>query len=127
MKARDRLGDLELLVMKILWDTNEPLDVKEVTKRLGNTRAYTTVMTTLNRLYRKGYLKQEKHSRSFLYSPLVSQNTFLHQTFSRIAEYLFSGNLGRLVPYVLGLDKKMTEEEIKTLQEICKRIEDIDD
>lgn len=124
---RDRLGDLELSVMKILWDSNVPLDVKEVTKRLGGTRAYTTVMTTLNRLHMKGYLEQEKHSRSFLYSPFISRNSFIQQMLSRIAEYLFNGNIRRLVPYMLGLDKEMTEEERKHLQEICKRIKDIDD
>jgi len=124
MNSRDKLGDLELSVMKILWGSDEPLDVKEVTNRLGGTRAYTTVMTTLNRLHLKGFLAQEKNGRSFLYSPCVSQNVFLHQMFSRISDYLFNGNLGRVVPFVLGLDKKMTEAERKTLQDICNRIED---
>ena len=54
------LGDLEQRVMEVLWEAAGPLAVREVQGRLGRGRlAYTTVMTTLDRLYKKRLLARE--------------------------------------------------------------------
>jgi predicted transcriptional regulator len=65
------LGDLEQEVMQQLWDGGEPLTVRQVHERLGRRRelAYTTVMTVLDRLAKKGLLEQEKDGRAYLYRP----------------------------------------------------------
>jgi predicted transcriptional regulator len=62
------LGPLEITVMNILWDCGE-CNVHEVVPRLNRPLAYTTVMTTLDRLYKKGLLNRRKSDRAFLYSP----------------------------------------------------------
>src|SRR5690349_15967243 len=62
------LGPLEIAVMDILWDCGE-CNVHDVVPRLNRTLAYTTVMTTLDRLYKKGLLNRRKWERAFLYSP----------------------------------------------------------
>ena len=62
------LGPLEIAVMDILWDCGE-CNVHEVVPRLNRPLAYTTVMTTLDRLYKKGLLNRRKLERAFLYSP----------------------------------------------------------
>ena len=62
------LGPLEIAVMAILWDCGE-CNVHEVVPRLNRPLAYTTVMTTLDRLYKKGLLNRRKLERAFLYSP----------------------------------------------------------
>jgi len=61
------LGPLEIAVMDILWDRGES-NVHDVIERLGRPLAYTTVMTTLDRLYKKGLLSRHKSERAFLYS-----------------------------------------------------------
>src|ERR1700683_3301408 len=61
------LGPLEIAVMDILWDRGES-NVHDVIERLGRPLAYTTVMTTLDRLYKKGFLIRHKSARAFLYS-----------------------------------------------------------
>ena len=61
------LGPLEIAVMDILWDRGES-NVHDVIQRLGRPLAYTTVMTTLDRLYKKGQLSRHKSERAFLYS-----------------------------------------------------------
>jgi predicted transcriptional regulator len=61
------LGPLEIAVMDILWDRGES-NVHDVIQRLGRPLAYTTVMTTLDRLYKKGLLSRHKSERAFLYS-----------------------------------------------------------
>jgi predicted transcriptional regulator len=66
------LGRLELSVMEVLWDQGES-DVRAVLKRLDRRLAYTTVMTTLDRLFKKGMLDRSKLSRSFVYTPKLTR------------------------------------------------------
>ena len=53
--------------MQILWNEGECC-VRDVVERLGRPLAYTTVMTTLDRLFKKGLLKRRKSERAFAYS-----------------------------------------------------------
>jgi predicted transcriptional regulator len=66
------LGPLEITVMEILWECGES-NVRDVIQRLDRPLAYTTVMTTLDRLFKKGLLNRRKSDRAFLYSPHCSQ------------------------------------------------------
>ena len=66
------LGHLELTVMEILWDRGES-NVRDVAGRLDRPLAYTTVMTTLDRLFKKGLLARRKEDRAFVYSPKYSR------------------------------------------------------
>ena len=65
------LGDLEREVMTQLWDAGEPLTVRQVHERLSRQRdlAYTTVMTVLDRLAKKGVVTQQKADRAYRYVP----------------------------------------------------------
>jgi predicted transcriptional regulator len=69
------LGDLEREVMTQLWDAGEPLTVRTVHERLSRDRdlAYTTVMTVLDRLAKKGVVTQEKADRAYRYAPAQSR------------------------------------------------------
>ena len=58
--------------MEILWNRGE-CNVRDVSQRLARPLAYTTVMTTLDRLYKKGLLERRKIDRAFLYSPRFSR------------------------------------------------------
>jgi predicted transcriptional regulator len=65
---QDALGHLELRVMEVLWAHGES-NVHDVVQRLGRPLAYTTVMTTLDRLFKKHLLVRRKSERAFLYAP----------------------------------------------------------
>jgi len=65
--APPALGPLEIAVMEILWEHGES-NVHDVIEKLGRPLAYTTIMTTLDRLYKKGLLNRYKSERAFLYS-----------------------------------------------------------
>jgi predicted transcriptional regulator len=69
------LGDLEREVMTQLWDAGEPLTVRAVHERLSRDRdlAYTTVMTVLDRLAKKGVVTQERADRAYRYAPAQSR------------------------------------------------------
>jgi len=65
--SKDDLGPLEIEVMNILWTRGES-NVRDVGDQLARPLAYTTVMTTLDRLFKKGFLERRKSERAFLYS-----------------------------------------------------------
>ena len=64
------LGDLEREVMTQLWESGEPLTVRQVHERLSRDRdlAYTTVMTVLDRLAKKGVVDQQRADRAYRYA-----------------------------------------------------------
>ncbi|MFF3341286.1 BlaI/MecI/CopY family transcriptional regulator [Streptomyces flavidovirens] len=70
-----RLGDLERAVLDCLWQSGEPLTVREVHEALLPERqlAYTTVLTTLQRLARKGLAKQDAQARAHLFSAVATR------------------------------------------------------
>ncbi|WP_158848805.1 BlaI/MecI/CopY family transcriptional regulator [Saccharothrix deserti] len=69
------LGELEAAVMDVLWRTSEPVKVREVMDRLdtGKQLAYTTVMTVLDNLHRKGWVVRELHGKAYQYEPAMSR------------------------------------------------------
>jgi predicted transcriptional regulator len=66
------MGHLEATLMEILWRHGES-SVHDVVERLERPLAYTTVMTTLDRLYKKGLLDRRKADRAFFYVPRHSR------------------------------------------------------
>jgi predicted transcriptional regulator len=74
-------GDLEAAIMKLLWDVDEPLVVREVVVGLQPHRplAYTTVMTVMDTLHRKGWLTRKRDGRAWRYTPAVSRHIYTAQ------------------------------------------------
>lgn len=72
------LGALEQRVMEILWRC-APVSVRDVMRELGRrpALAYTTVMTTLDRLHKKALLSRERDGAAFLYRPALSREEYL--------------------------------------------------
>lgn len=70
-----KFGELEAAVMERMWNAPEPLSVRDVMEDLqqGRPIAYTTVMTVMERLFRKGMLTRVADGRAYLYSPAQSR------------------------------------------------------
>ncbi|WP_281289147.1 BlaI/MecI/CopY family transcriptional regulator [Leekyejoonella antrihumi] len=66
-------GDLERSVMEQLWDRPDGLSVREVLDGLDSGLAYTTVMTVLDRLAKKGVVSRERDGRAWRYRPSASR------------------------------------------------------
>lgn len=70
-ESRRRAGALESAVLAALWASGEALTPAQVRTALDDDLAYTTVMTTLSRLYDKGVVTRERVGRAFAYRPAV--------------------------------------------------------
>lgn len=67
------LGELERAVMAQLWAAPAPLTVREVHDRLDRELAYTTVMTVLGRLAKKGVVSQERDGKAYRYTAAATR------------------------------------------------------
>lgn len=69
------MGELEAVVMEEIWQRDTAVTVREVLETLAHKRplAYTTVMTVMDNLYRKGYLEREESGRAYRYQAADSR------------------------------------------------------
>jgi predicted transcriptional regulator len=95
--ARDVPPPLELLCLNSLWMLGEG-NVKEVRRLVAETRplAYTTIMTVLERLVRKGKITRRKTGRSFSYTPTESREAMRRVAVRELVDGLFDGSLESL-------------------------------
>jgi predicted transcriptional regulator len=106
-------GELEMAIMKVMWDADRPFVVREVLERLeyGRPLAYTTVMTVLNILCRKGVLERTKHGRAWRYWPVEQRED--HDA-RLMAEVLRSGGDERLT--MRRFLERVNEDERESLR-----------
>jgi predicted transcriptional regulator len=69
-------GELEAAIMDRIWSAGQPLLVREVQKTLTPERAYNTVLTVVEILYRKGWLARHKDGRAYRYRAMVSREDY---------------------------------------------------
>lgn len=96
------LGTLERDVMDVLW-ARADLAVREVQSRLGRPIAYTTVMTTLDRLFKKGLLERRQSGRAFLYSAALTRAQLQAQIAARVLEGILQSQAGEAMPVLSNL------------------------
>lgn len=113
------VGPLELKVLGLL-DGQKPLSVTDIQTGLKNSShddlAYTTVMTVLVRLHKKGYLKREKSGRQFLYSCADTRTSTSHRLFDRVKRSLFQNQRLKPIMALLDSESNLTVEELKELR-----------
>ena len=117
--ARDIPPPLELECLRALWTLGEG-NVKEVRHAIAANRslAYTTVMTVLDRLARKGGVARRKVGRSFVYAPVLSRESLRRLAIRDLVERFFDGSEDSLIDYLLhgaarGNAPPQTEEEVR--------------
>ena len=73
MTDRRSTGELEESVLQYLWVVGEPSTPAEVHAAIAPDLAYTTVMTVLSRIFKKGLLERERHGRAYAYRPVAGE------------------------------------------------------
>jgi predicted transcriptional regulator len=115
--AGQRFGELEAAVMDRMWSYGRPANVREVLEDLQQTRtiAYTTVMTVMDNLHKKGWLRRQRQGRAYLYEPVASREGY---TAKLMREALATSNnqAAALVHFLSDL----SPEEAEALQAALK-------
>ena len=128
--TRVALYDLEADIMDVVWaHAWEAFSVRDVLEELQESRsiAYTTVMTTVSRLYDKGLLDREMQNRRYMYSPVAERDEFQARVALEVMTSLPDG--GREVAISMLIDQMSREdsEELERLERlIAKYTQNID-
>jgi predicted transcriptional regulator len=101
--GRDIPPPLELECLKALWSLGAA-NVKDVREVLTERRnlAYTTVMTVLDRLVKKGVVDRRKEGRSFVYLPLTQREELRRLAVQELVDSFFDGSREDLIAYLTG-------------------------
>ncbi len=91
LAQRLALGPLELSVMEVVWHSGA-CNVRDVVQQLDRDLAYTTVMTTMDRLFKKGLLDRTKCDRAFIYSERISKDDWERQRTDDLLAGFLTGN-----------------------------------
>jgi BlaI family penicillinase repressor len=99
--ARDVPPPLELLCLRSLWSLGEG-NVKDVQLIVTETRplAYTTIMTVLDRLVRKGKVSRRKVGRAFVYRPEASRDEMRRTAINELLDGFFDGSESGLIAFL---------------------------
>jgi predicted transcriptional regulator len=108
------LTSREMDVMNVLWKLGSGT-VSEVQKGLRDKLAYTTVLTILRTLEKKGHLRHEEEGRAHRYVPLVEKEEAQEGAVRRVTRKLFSGSPELLMAHLLS-EKGLSEEQLRRLR-----------
>lgn len=111
------LGDQELQIMKVVWERGT-VTVRDVYEQLLERRhvAYTTVMTMMNILEQKGYLKKSAGAdRAFVYEPAQARKTVIRGMVREFLERVFNGSADPLMAHLIE-DKHISKEDLDELR-----------
>lgn len=118
MENKKSLTKAELNVMNILWSKNEAT-VNEIIEVMSEPKpAYTTVLTVMQVLTRKGIVSPERRGKAHVFRPLLSREEYIDSFMQETRNVLFQGSLRSLFSYFVKSEKLSKEELNKILDEI---------
>jgi len=120
-KKSTTLTEAELRLMEVLWKRKEST-VQDVLKDLpkGHTLAYTTVLTMLSILEKKGYLKHRKVSRAFAYYPVVKREEASQSAVKDVLKKFFNNSPELLVQSIFE-NEKIGSNELSHLMDMLEK------
>lgn len=114
--------ELELTILKVLWRQSPLLarDVQDALAQEGRELAKTTVITTLNTMVDKGYLRRKKRGNSFLFSPRIDEATVSERVLSDVVDRVFDGSTSAVLLKLFDV-RAIDSGDLKELRRIIDR------
>src|SRR5918912_754800 len=104
------LGKLEKTVMEEAWRRGR-ISASDIYRAFDERTAYTTWMTTLDRLFKKGLLSREKEGRAYLYSPRVTREEFERSVAEDVLDELLERTTGGAEPLLACIVEALSERD----------------
>ena len=115
------LTEQELEIMKIVWE-RERATVRDVYESLLERRkiAYTTVMTMMNILEQKKYLRKSAEDRAYVYRPTKPKKQVIQGTVREFVDRVFNGSAEPLLVHLIE-DRKLTNKDLDELARMIRK------
>ncbi len=118
MPETHQLTDLQIAIMRILWERREAT-VVEIAEALREERglAQTTIATLLSRLERRGVVSHRTRARQFVYTPLVTESEVQRSMVTELTERLFDGDVAALMTHLLSA-REVSSGDLERIKEL---------
>jgi predicted transcriptional regulator len=121
------ISGCETMIMKIVWDSETDISTPELIDalriRYGKNYARTTVVTFLQRLAEKGFVKTYRKGRVAYVQPLKTEKEYTNKFLSEAETFWFDGDSSHLMAALCDT-KKLTKDEIGRIREILDGLDD---
>lgn len=117
------LGKLERQVLEETWRLGE-VSVRDVYRAFEERIAYTTLMTTLDRLFKKNLLERRKDGRAFVYSAIVARDEFERGIKEDVVDGLLGHGADEVEPVLACIVDTITERDRELLDELDRLVQE---
>lgn len=125
--ALKKLGEAELEIMQVIWDSEVPVTSNYILKKLQGRRKWqlSTLMTSLARLADKGFVSCDRSTGSNLYTSVFSENEYKTGTSKHFLEKLYNNSIQNMIA-TLYSSKALKSSDLEELRHFLDELEDED-
>lgn len=119
-----KLGEAELEIMQVLWDSGKPVASNYILNELKEQRKWqlSTLMTSLSRLAEKGFVNCDRSTGGNLYTPVVSESEYKAGASRNFLERLYNNSIQNMIA-TLYSSKEMKDSDVEELRKFLDGLE----
>ena len=123
--TRKKLGEAELEIMQVIWDSGSAVTSNHILRQLQGRRQWqlSTLMTSLSRLVDKGFVSCDRSTGSNLYSSIVPENEYKTGASRHFLEKLYNNSIKSMIASLYS-DKAIQDADIEELRNFLDELED---
>ena len=118
------LGKLERQVLEEVWRSNCEVSVRDMYRAFDERVAYTTLMTTLDRLFKKNLLNRRKDGRAFLYTAAVARDGFDQSIKADVIDGLLGQGADGIEPVLACIVDSVSQRDLEFLDELDRLVQE---
>lgn len=121
MNRKVTVSDAELEILEVLWSAGTPLNAARIRSLLGENKSWerTTVLTLVQRLLKKGVIRQEKRE-VYYYQPCISREEYVQNETRNFVDKFFRGSSRNLAAALVN-SEALSKEDIEELRDYFNR------
>jgi len=118
-----KLGEAEFEIMQVIWSANRPLKANSILEELKEKRkwALSTLMSSLSRLEKKGFINIDRTKRYNFYTAVVSEEDYKSKESRTFLKKIYNNSLPSLVVNLYN-SKAIDDEDLSELKELIDKI-----
>lgn len=120
-----KLGEAELEIMQVIWDSENPVTSNYILKKLQGRRKWqlSTLMTSLTRLADKGFVHCDRSTGNNLYTSVISENEYKAGASKHFLEKLYNNSIQNMIT-TLYSSKAIKASDIEELRSFLDKLEE---
>ena len=120
-----KLGEAELEIMQVIWDSKNPVTSNYILKELKERRKWqlSTLMTSLTRLADKGFVNCDRSTGNNLYTAIISENEYKAGASKHFLEKLYNNSIQNMIA-TLYSNKAIEASDVEELRNFLDKLED---